>query len=311
MTVPLFKRPEGDGNLQELGAGRFLQELEDWHSFGAYRMRSIHVPAEDAPSRTLPAVVFVHGLMGYSFSWRHNLDFFAKRRDVYAVDLLGIGHSDRPKAGEADFGLSAAAARLLSFMRSLGHSQVDLVATSHGGAVAMMAASQDRTAPEPLIRRLALIAPAHPFMINARMRLAFFRTPFGRMIMRILAAHSKSLRSQSIGRMYADNSQITPETRAGYEVNLGDARSYEYALEVVRTWREDMRQLQAALPSIAAIPTLLLWGKEDQAVACDSGLLLRESFWNAEHVVLPGVGHLPYEEAPEEFNRRLLQFLES
>jgi len=66
----------------------------------------------------------------------------------------------------------------------------------------MMAASQDRTAPEPLIRRLALIAPAHPFMITARMRLAFsysVRTNDNA----ILAAHSKSLRSQSIGRMYA------------------------------------------------------------------------------------------------------------
>jgi pimeloyl-ACP methyl ester carboxylesterase len=247
--------------------------------------------------------------MGYSFSWRHNLEFFAQQRDVYAVDLLGIGHSDRPEVGSVDFGLAAAASRLLLFMRSLGHSQIDLVATSHGGAVAMMAASQDRSGPEPLIRRLALVAPAHPFMINARLRLAFFRTPFGRMVLRSLAAHSKTLRRQSIGRMYADDSRITPDTRAGYEVNLGDTRSYEYALEVVRTWREDMRALQAALPLIAAIPTLLLWGREDQAVSCNSGLLLRESFSNAEYVVLPGVGHLPYEEAPEEFNRCLSRFL--
>ena len=34
-----------------------------------------------------------------------------------------------------------------------------------------------------------------------------------------------------------------------------------------------------------------------------SGLLLRECFRDAEYVVLPHVGHLPYEEAPEEFNR--------
>jgi pimeloyl-ACP methyl ester carboxylesterase len=26
-------------------------------------------------------------------------------------------------------------------------------------------------------------------------------------------------------------------------------------------------------------------------------------------VMMPGVGHLPYEEAPEEFNRVLLEFL--
>lgn len=274
-------------------------------------MRFVHLPAQNQASPPRPAVVFVHGLMGYSFSWRHNLNFFARHRDVYAVDLLGIGHSDRPMNGQVDYGFAASAARLLAFLRSLGRSQIDLVATSHGGAVAMMAASQDRANPEPLIRRLALIAPAHPFMINARLRLAFFRTPFGRMVLRGLVSHSKSLRRQAIGRMYADDSRITPETRAGYEVNLGDARSYEYALEVVRTWRQDMQQLQAALPSIAPIPALLLWGKEDQAVACNSGLLLREFFWNAEYVVIPDVGHLPYEESPEEFNRSVLKFLDS
>jgi pimeloyl-ACP methyl ester carboxylesterase len=296
--------------LQELGKHRFLQEQEQWFSCGAHRMRFVHLPAAEPESRSLPAVVFVHGLMGYSFSWRHNLTFFARHRDVYAIDLLGVGYSDRPAVGALDFGLSAAASRLLEFLRSLGHSQIDLVGTSHGGAVAMLAACQDRGSPAPLVRRLTLVAPANPFMVNARLRLAFFRTPFGRMVLRGLASRAGLLRRKSIGRMYADDSRITPETRAGYDVNLGDKRSYEYVLEVVRTWREDMQRLKASLPSIANIPALLLWGREDQAVSCQSGLLLREFFRNAQYVVMPGVGHLPYEEAPEEFNRIVWQFLE-
>jgi pimeloyl-ACP methyl ester carboxylesterase len=111
--------------------------------------------------------------------------------------------------------------------------------------------------------------------------------------------------------MYSDQSRITPETRAGYAVIFDDARSYEYALEVMRSWRPDMLQLEAALPSIASIPVLLLWGADDEIVSASSGLRLRDCFGDAEYVVLPGVGHLPYEEAPAEFNRRLLQFLES
>jgi pimeloyl-ACP methyl ester carboxylesterase len=274
-------------------------------------MRYVHVPAAAPPERPLPALVLVHGLLGYSFSWRHNLESFARHRDVYAVDLLGMGHSDRPKAGSADFTMAAAALRLLEFLRSLGHSQIDLLGTSHGGAVAMLTASLDRSSARPLIRRLVLVAPAHPFMMNARVRLAFFCTPFGRMIMRSIAKHSSFLRRKSLGRMYADASQVTEETRLGYDVNLSDRRSYEYALEVVRTWREDMRQLKDALPSISSVPTLLLWGEQDPVVACNSGLLLREFFRNAQYVLLPNVGHLPYEEAPEEFNRNVLQFLES
>ncbi len=289
---------------------RFLQEREFWFPCGAYRMRYLHVPADSPPPRRLPAIVFVHGLMGYSFSWRHNLEFFSQHRDVYAVDLLGVGHSDRPETGAVDFGMAATAARLLGFVRSLGHSQVDLVGTSHGGAVAMLAASQDCSYPEAMIRRLVLVAPAHPFMTNAHLRLTFFRTPFGRMLLRGLIWRSAALRAKSVGRLYADGSRVTPETRAGYAVNLDDARSYDYALEVIRTWRADMRQLRAALHSISAIPVLLLWGKADPVVSAASGLLLRQFFRNVEYVVLPDVGHLPYEEAPGEFNRRVLRFLQ-
>jgi pimeloyl-ACP methyl ester carboxylesterase len=148
-------------------------------------------------------------------------------------------------------------------------------------------------------------------MTNARLRIALFRTSFGRMLLRNLAARSRLLRRKSVGRMYAHAARITEETRSGYDVNLADRRSYEYALEVVRTWREDMQKLQAALASIADIPTLLLWGERDQAVSCKSGLLLQKVFSNAQYVVLPDVGHLPYEEAPEEFNRIVLRFLES
>jgi pimeloyl-ACP methyl ester carboxylesterase len=110
--------------------------------------------------------------------------------------------------------------------------------------------------------------------------------------------------------MYSDESLISPETRAGYAVNLEDVRSYDYALAVVGSWRTDMQKLEAALPSIASIPVLLLWGADDQAVPASSGPRLRQCFRDAEYVVLPGVGHLAYEEAPAEFNRRLLRFLD-
>jgi pimeloyl-ACP methyl ester carboxylesterase len=72
-----------------------------------------------------------------------------------------------------------------------------------------------------------------------------------------------------------------------------------------------MLQLRKTLRSIAALPALLLWGADDRVVSASSGLLLREFFRNSDYVVLPRVGHLPYEEAPGEFNRRVLHFLES
>jgi pimeloyl-ACP methyl ester carboxylesterase len=275
-------------------------------------MRYVHLPATNGyglwwwwqPRR--PAVVFVHGLMGYSFSWRYNLEFFRKHRDAYALDFLGVGHSDRPKANEADFDLEAAADRLLRFLQSLGHAKVDLVATSHGGAVAMLAASRDYCSPRPLIRRLVLAAPAHPFL-DDNLRTAMQATSLGKTL---VGSFGPMVQSTAMAQMYADEANITPETRAGYAVNFLDERSYDYALAVAQSWREDMQKLEAALPAISRIPALLLWGAKDETVPADSAARLQRCFREAELEIFPDTGHLPYEEAPEEFNRRVLGFLE-
>ena len=156
-----------------------------------------------------PGLVFVDGLMGYTFSWRHNLEFFAQHRDVYAVDLLGIGHSDRPRTGAADFSLAAAASNAcwLSCAHSANPAST-LIGTSHGGAVAMLASSLDRSwAPRPLIRRLALVAPAHPFMTDARLRHRHSSVPaWGGMVRARWLRAAEPCAANPIGRMYVDES---------------------------------------------------------------------------------------------------------
>ncbi len=290
---------------------RFLEDHEQWFPCGTGRMRFIHLPARQPAAPARPALMLVHGLMGYSFSWRHNLEFFSRDRDVYAVDLLGIGQSDRPSPAEADYGIPAAAARVLALVRSLGHPQVDLVGTSHGGAVVMMAAALDRRSPDPIVRSIALIDPAHPFMRSARFRLWFYRTRFGASMLRGIIFRSGVLRRFSVGAMYAHPSHVTAATRAGYDVNLTDPTSCDYALAVVQSWRPDMEALRAALPSIRQIPTLLLWGARDRVVAASSAPLLQACFANSRLVLLPDCGHMPYEELPAEFNRELSAFLDS
>src|SRR5258708_2061668 len=87
-----------------------------------------------------PALILLHGLLGYSFSWRYTIPALAPYATVYAPDMLGAGFSDRPTG--LDHSMSGTARRLLRFIERLGISSFDLVATSHGGAVAAMAAAQ-------------------------------------------------------------------------------------------------------------------------------------------------------------------------
>ena len=256
-------------------------------------------------------LVLIHGLLGYSFSWRHNLEALAAEREVYAVDLLGIGYSDRPRG--VDYGLQATAARMLEWLKALGLSKVDLLGTSHGGATAMMMAALDRERRSDAVGRLVLAAPANPWSRAGAGRIAFFGSGLGRWLAGLAFSRSRkvrrTVRSLALKRMYGDPEKVTAETLDGYSRMMDVAGTIEYALEVVRSWKQDMRELESRIPLLAEVPALLLWGSRDCAVAPASGYELASRMSKARLTVMNGAGHMAYEEAPEEFNRLTLDFL--
>src|SRR3954463_13507678 len=82
-------------------------------------------------SGTGPPLLLVHGLLGYSFSWRFAIPPLSEHATVYAVDMLGVGFSDRPPG--LNCCLRASAERLLRFLDSAAIVSCDLLGTSHGG----------------------------------------------------------------------------------------------------------------------------------------------------------------------------------
>ena len=90
-----------------------------------------------------------------------------------------------------------------------------------------------------------------------------------------------------------------PGTLAGYSAAFKIPGTLNYGLGVVRSWNRDLAELESALPRIANIPTLLLWGSKDTAVSPDSAERLRQEFRDCRVEIFDGVGHLPYEEVPE------------
>jgi pimeloyl-ACP methyl ester carboxylesterase len=78
---------------------------------------------------------------------------------------------------------------------------------------------------------------------------------------------------------------------------------------VLRTWFDDMTRLEAALEQIRPFPALLLWGDRDRAVSLESAQQLERCFDRVQFELLPGAGHVPYEEIPEVFTRLVNSFL--
>ena len=250
-----------------------------------------------------PSLVLLHGLLGYSFSWRHAIPVLAEHATVHAVDMLGVGFSDRPAGLDAS--LRASAERLLRFLDSVGIASCDLLGTSHGGAVAMRAAA---LAPDR-IQRLILVAPVNPWSAHGKKLAAFLSSRTISPLFCKLAPHLEITHSFLLRRLYGDTRRIRPGTLEGYSAPFAEPGAFEYGLSVLRTWNRDLVELESVLPQIAHIPTLLLWGSGDPAVSSASAVKLRDQFRHCQLVTFDGVGHLPYEELPDEFNAAVVQFL--
>ncbi len=255
-----------------------------------------------------PALILLHGLMGYSFSWRYTMPALAPYATVYAPDAMGAGFSDRVPG--IDYSMRGTALRLLRFIKQLDISSFDLLGTSHGGAVSMFAASQclDRNMGLQL-RRLVLVAPVNPYSAHGRRLAPFFGTNFGATLFRRVIAGSRFSYPYWHRRLYADRSRIPAGALQGYEAPLAKPGLFEHALRIVQTWTRDLRELESTLPKLGSIPTLFMWGDKDPAVYASSAKPLAKYFPNSKLIIFPGIGHLPYEECPEEFNRELIEFL--
>ena len=252
-----------------------------------------------------PALVLVHGLLGYSFSWRHAIPVFAQRAAVYAVDMLGVGFSDRP-AG-LDCCLQASAERLLRFLDAAAIDSCDLLGTSHGGAVSMMAAS---LAPDR-IRRLVLVAPVNPWSLFGKPTAEFLTKRWVSPVFLGAAPLLEIIHGYLLRRLFGDASRVRPGTLKGYSAPFAMPGAFRYGISVLSTWAEDLQRLQEALPKIAHIPTFIIWGSLDNAVDPASAPKLSQQFDHCHVRMLGGVGHLPYEEVPEEFNRAVVDFLKN
>ena len=163
----------------------------------------------------------------------------------------------------------------------------------------------------PQLRKLILACPVNPYSSHGKRLAPFFGTRLGAAGFRLVVNHVPAVFPYWHGRLYADRNKIPPGSLEGYKAPLVIPGLFEHGLSIVRTWTADLKELERLLPELAPIPTLLIWGSKDPAVYASSMEPLARHFNNVQTVVFPGIGHLPYEECPDEFNRALIEFLTS
>lgn len=255
-----------------------------------------------------PRLFLLHGLLGSSAQWRACSSGLGAQFALTAPDLPGI--STTPAIAPADFaGLARwLAGQVEATLAATGETSFSLIASSWGGAVALRFAADsaiDSRLRERL-RALVLIAPVHPFWTPSPrqrwlLRGSRFIAPLGR---NLPASVYRALLAPSFG----DPARITEDAINVYRGALRLKSTGRGVAAYARRSRADLADLGIRLKAVE-IPTLLLWGERDRVVPAQSAAALAAALPRAELRLLPGLGHLPFQEDPAAFNHAILPFL--
>lgn len=243
---------------------------------------------------TGPPLVLLHGGLCDSRVWRTQLEELSDQYTVVAWDAPGCGGSSDPPDG---FGLGDYAECLAGFIDTLGLDRPHVLGHSFGGGLALELYRRH----SGLVRSLVLAAgyagwagslPAEE--VQARLHLAL-RQADG-LPVTITADAVRSLVGNDLdARQLEELAIVMSDVRA-----VGVRR-------MARAFAEaDLRDVLSQV----AVPTLLLSGSADERAPRHVWEDLHDAIRTSSLVVLPGVGHELFLEAPDQFNVEVRRFLE-
>jgi pimeloyl-ACP methyl ester carboxylesterase len=258
-----------------------------------------------------PVLILVHGFGGSTFGWRHVMEPLAATGwYVVALDLPGFGLAE--KGWGQSYEHESQAGFVLSVMDQMNIQDAVIAGHSMGGNVVSWVAA---LAPER-VRGLALIDAAivSPSITRNTAAATALSLPPLRRATRILirSAFTEATFGELLGSAFAVKSAATPETIRGY---AAASRLPEWDAALLGIIRDaSANALPSSIGEIvdrpdAPIPTLILWGADDSWVPLSAGESLRDALPAATYVVLPGLGHVPFEEDPEAFTQAMQEWL--
>ena len=263
-------------------------------SVGGFKQRYVDHGSGDE------TLLCVHGNPTWSFYYRSILERFGKTHRVVAVDHLGCGRSDKPPRNEFGYTMADHRDNLVALIDHLDLRNVTLVAHDWGGAIglASVVARQERFSRLVLLNTGAFPPPYVPA------RIGVLRTP----LLGTLAIRGLNLFAGPAVSMAMSQNKLSPKAAAGllapYNSWANRVAVDSFVRDIPLTKKHPTYQtlldLESALPSLAKIPQLLIWGMKDW---CFNETCLRkfQAAWpDATTVPIADAGHYVIEDAPAE-----------
>lgn len=262
------------------------------------------------------AIVCVHGFGASSGHWRKNLPVWGESFRCYALDLIGFGGSAKPKPKtEIDYTFETWGEQIADFCQEIVGIPVILVGNSIGCIAAMQAAV---TRPEIAIAAVNINISLRLLHERKRQTLPWYRRygapiaqkllsypPVGRFFFNQLAK-PKTVRNVLL-EAYQRPEAVTDEL---VDMLLAPANDEGAADVFVAFTNYSQGPLPEDLLPQLNCPVLILWGSDDPWEPIALGQELGNYPSVQKFIPLPGLGHCPQDEAPEEVNPIVQQWVQ-
>lgn len=262
-----------------------------------------------------PAVVLIHGFGASWGHWRKNIPVLATTARVYAIDLIGFGGSAKPTPGQPiDYTFETWGQQIVDFCREVVGGRAILIGNSIGCIVAMQAAV---LAPDLVIQVALLNCSLRLLHDRRRAELPWFRRfgapllqsllslqPIGHGFFNLLAT-PKTVH-KILRQAYRDPAAVTDEL---VELLMAPAADPGAADVFLAFTRYSQGPLPEDLLAVLPCPALLIWGAADPWEPVDLGRQLADHAAVEQFIALPNVGHCPQDEAPDQVNPLLQDWI--
>jgi pimeloyl-ACP methyl ester carboxylesterase len=254
-----------------------------------------------------PTILLLHGYPSSSYDYRQVVRHLGGKAWV-TLDFLGFGLSDKPRPHR--YSLFEQADIVAAVVAEATSGPVVLIAHDMGTSVATELLARDLQGRLPFELQRAVIGNGSVILHRASLRPAqkLLRGPLGPVLARLSNASSYT---RAFGRLFSAEHPMTEEEGQAQWALWSHNDGHRIAHLLISYLDERVRYASRWHGAVRDWPKPLgfLWALEDPVATTNVLDGLRELRPAAPVVELPGVGHYPQVEVPEEFTRAALSLL--
>jgi len=266
--------------------------------------------------KSKPAILLIHGFGASAYHYRYNIPDLARDYHVYAFDMLGFGLSSKPIT---DYSAEVWRDQTVDFIEEVIGKTTTVVGNSLGGFTALYAASSSAQSEKSLINGCVLLNAAGRFknpdappekepnaIIDA------IATLIKRAVIQLSFIYTKQPAriEQVLRQVYPINANnVDEELVESIRYPSLDPNAAEVFYRVItKNGSGPQVYVDDLLQDLNGIPLMLCWGENDPWIRPAAADKIQALYPSSLRVSIDA-GHCPHDEAPEDVNLAVRNFM--